>query len=110
MFLRCLSDRRASQRRRVLKTGKIFVNKGRSVVDCTVRSVSEGGAMVSVHAAAVPNEFDLLLNGIVHHCLVIWRRPDRIGVKFETPSHDHWTTPTAHDGNHHHSLNGLGLV
>jgi hypothetical protein len=31
----------------------------------------------------VPEEFDLLTEGARHHCIVSWRRADRIGVKFQ---------------------------
>ncbi len=83
-----MSERREDQRHRVLKAGKIFINDGRSVIDCCVRNVSEAGAMLSLDALAVPAEFDLLVDGVTHHCAVIWRRPDRIGVSFENPSDD----------------------
>jgi hypothetical protein len=77
-----MSERRAAQRRRTFKAGKIFVNGGRSVFDCTVRNVSDTGALISVHASAVPAEFDLLLDGTTHRCIVMWRKPDRLGIEF----------------------------
>jgi hypothetical protein len=84
-----MSERRADQRRRMFKAGKIYINEGRSVIDCTVRNVSGTGALISVLASAVPPEFDLLLDGMTHRCNVVWRTPDRLGVKFQPPS----TTP-----------------
>jgi hypothetical protein len=66
-----LSDRGQSPRRRVLKTGKIFIDDGRSVVDCTVRSLSATGAMLAVFSASVPPVFDLVLNGISRRCVVM---------------------------------------
>jgi hypothetical protein len=81
-----MSERRAAQRRRTFKGGKIFVNEGRSVLDCTVRNVSDTGALVLVLASAVPAEFDLLLDGRTRRCIVMWRKLDRLGIKFQPPS------------------------
>lgn len=51
-------------RRRVLKAGQIIFNGGRSTYDCTVRSLWENGAEISVSLpAVVPERFDLLLKG-----------------------------------------------
>jgi hypothetical protein len=84
-FNQDMSERRATQRRRTLKAGKIFINGGRSVIDCTVRNVSDTGALISVLASAVPAEFDLLLDGRTHRCIVVRRKPDRLGIKFQPP-------------------------
>ncbi len=76
-------EHRTSSRQRVFKAGKIVLNKGRSVIDCSVRNVSATGAMITVaNAATVPEEFELLLDGKMRACSVAWRRIDRLGVKF----------------------------
>ena len=48
--------------RRVLKAGKIVFNSGQSVVDCTVRRLSERGACLAVSSTAgIPERFQLAI-------------------------------------------------
>ena len=55
-----------------------------SVLDCTVRNVSETGAMLEVLSAlAVPREFELRWGNNAQRCIVVWRKLDRVSVKFE---------------------------
>jgi hypothetical protein len=83
-----MSESRNNQRHRVLKAGKIVFNGGASVLDCTVRNVSETGAcLVVVNAVAVPAEFDLLLDGASRSCEAVWRKPNRVGVEFRHTAH-----------------------
>jgi hypothetical protein len=78
------SERRTAQRHRTLKTGKIILHQGTSVIDCTVRNVSATGAAISVpNAATLPAEFGLQFDGETRPCTVAWRRLDRMGVKFK---------------------------
>jgi hypothetical protein len=46
-----MAERRIDERRRVLMAGKIVWDKGSSVLDCIVRNVSKGGAMMEVWGA-----------------------------------------------------------
>ena len=79
-----MSERRDTARQRMLKTGTIVYNNASSVYDCTVRNVSKTGACLMVASPlGLPDEFDLLMEGARRHCTVAWRRPDRIGVKFQ---------------------------
>src|ERR1700730_8982142 len=79
----CMAEKRTSERRRALRAGKIVWNKGGSVIDCTVRNISKTGALIGVLSAImVPEEFELRWDGNVQRCMVIWRKPDCIGVKF----------------------------
>jgi hypothetical protein len=78
------SKRRSAQRHRTYKTGKIILHDGASVIDCTVRNISGTGASLSLpNAATVPREFDLQFDAERRHCIVAWRRLDRMGVKFK---------------------------
>jgi hypothetical protein len=78
-----MAEKRISERRRALKTGKIVLNKGGSVIDCTVRSISKTGAQIGVpNVLTVPEEFELRWDGKAQRCVVVWRKPDRIGVRF----------------------------
>lgn len=63
---RCVAWQRpataGTQRRRVLKGGQIVFNGGMSVIDCTVRSLSEEGAGLDVSTSAgVPKRFTLAI-------------------------------------------------
>ena len=78
-----MAEKRTNERRRALKGGKIVLNNGVSVIDCTVRNVSKTGALIGVPTAAlVPGEFELRWDGNRQRCVAVWRAPDRIGVKF----------------------------
>jgi hypothetical protein len=80
-----MEERRRVPRHRTLKSGKIVVRSGRSVVDCTVRNLSTQGALLLVRSlAGIPEKFDLVLEttGEHHPCRIAWRGEDRIGVEF----------------------------
>lgn len=77
-------EKRASERRRVLRGAKIVFNQRSSVIDCTLRNISQTGAQVSVlNALTVPPEFDLLWDGNAQRCVVVWRKMDGLGVRFD---------------------------
>lgn len=78
-----MSDNRISPRRRVFKAGTIVFNQGSSVLDCTLRNISETGALLSVaNALTVPREFELRWDGNIQRCTVVWRKFDAAGVRF----------------------------
>lgn len=80
-----MEERRRASRHRTLKSGKIMVQSGRRVVDCTVRNLSTSGALLLVRSlAGIPEKFDLVLEttGEHHLCRVAWRGGDRLGVEF----------------------------
>ncbi|HEY5047155.1 MAG TPA: PilZ domain-containing protein [Rhizomicrobium sp.] len=80
-----IANKRIGDRRRLLKAGRIVFGQGRSVIDCTVRSVSRTGAMLNVqNAVTVPQEFELRWDGNVRRCTVVWRKVASLGVKFDT--------------------------
>ena len=80
-----IANKRISDRRRLLKAGKIVFSQGGSVIDCAVRSVSRTGAMLKVeNAVAAPQEFELHWDGNVRRCAVVWRKVASLGVKFRT--------------------------
>jgi diguanylate cyclase (GGDEF)-like protein len=75
----------ASVRRRVLKSGKVAFNAGRSTIDCTVRSLSDGGASFDViSSAGIPDEFKLTIeaDGLSRLCRVTSKRDRHIEVEF----------------------------
>jgi hypothetical protein len=76
-------ERRAVPRHRVLKAGKVAFNKGNSVIDCTIRNLSDIGALVIVpNAVSVPETFELRWADNVRPCIVTWRSLDRLAVRF----------------------------
>jgi hypothetical protein len=62
--------------------GKIILGKG-TAVDCAVRNFSPAGAALWLkNATNLPVKFDLYFDNAIRHCIVVWRRPYWIGVKF----------------------------
>jgi hypothetical protein len=75
---------RRQERHRTLKAGKIIFNRKASVVDCTIRNVSEGGACLLVDSVVgIPETFDLAIDQTVRSCTVKWKSANRIGVSFQ---------------------------
>jgi|SoiMetStandDraft_2_1073263.scaffolds.fasta_scaffold428407_2 hypothetical protein len=82
-------DRRRSARRTVVENAWIIDKKGGwSLVDCTVRDLSDGGAKLQIDPALeIPTHFDLLLGNeleIIPVCIK-WRRRNFVGVEFAGP-------------------------
>jgi hypothetical protein len=84
-----LNDQRCAQRRRMLKDGRIVINKGWSLIDCAIRDISTAGARLSVKPECeLPGELELLFvtDESLVPCELRWRRGDRLGVRFTGPS------------------------
>jgi hypothetical protein len=77
-------DNRASLRRRTLKGGRIVLNNGNSTISCTVRNLSETGALLRVPSIlGIPDGFDLLFDdGTRYTCTVVRRSGTELGVQF----------------------------
>jgi hypothetical protein len=79
-------EKRGTPRQRVLKAGKIITMDNTSVVDCTVRNMSDSGAQVIIEKSVrMPEEFQFFLaNGdTVRDAVLAWHRGDRVGIKFK---------------------------
>lgn len=79
------AERRAAPRRRVFKRAKAVINGFRSVVDCTVRDLSPGGARIACgHCLALPERFHLVMlaEREMREVRVAWRRHDEAGLQF----------------------------
>lgn len=86
-----MEERRQNRRYETLQRGKILLNDRGSFVDCTIRNLSTEGACISLASpAAIPETFDLLLEGNEPdlRCTLIWQSGDRIGVSLETMQRD----------------------
>jgi GGDEF domain-containing protein len=78
-------DRRGERRQRVLKPGLIVLPGSDSVVDCTIRDISSGGARLRVDGYfAPPARFDLILVGTGERrpVRVRWQVGTEVGVQF----------------------------
>lgn len=82
------ADRRSERRMRTLKGGRIIFNGGFSSFECTVKNLSEHGALLKFGGiAGVPNHFDLEIERGQPRikCTVQWREGDFMGVSFDKP-------------------------
>ena len=80
-----MEERRVSHRSRICRGGKILFNNRRSVLDCTIRNLSPGGACLQVESlVGVPATFDLLIDGEdgPRPCRLVWQSQHRAGVEF----------------------------
>lgn len=79
------TGRRASPRRRTSWRARIVPAAG-DPIECRVADISATGAGLEVQVPVPYESFDLVFDGNAHprrSCRVAWRRPTRIGVKFE---------------------------
>lgn len=79
-----MTERRRQQRYRTLRSGKIVFHDRRSVIDCLVRNLSDGGSCLQVNSTlGIPNSFQLLIDGdeVSYRCQVIWISANRIGIE-----------------------------
>jgi len=84
-----MNEKRKTQRRRVLKEGKIIFADGMRVIDCTIRDMSDTGARLLIaNTVGVPETFHLFekSSGMVYPTSVSWRQASAIGVKFVGPA------------------------
>jgi len=78
-----MAEKRRAKRSRVLKSAIIQFECG--AYSCVVRNFSEVGAALEIpYAALIPHEFELILDKdqMYRHCRVIWRKENRLGVRF----------------------------
>jgi hypothetical protein len=78
-------ERRKNSRQRTLKSEKIVFNNRASVIDCTIRNLTNAGAMLLVASTVgIPDSLDLLIETRrpLQACRVTWRRKEALGVVF----------------------------
>lgn len=79
------SEPEKTNRRRVLKAGQIVFDNGRSTYDCTIRSLWDQGAELSVSLpTSIPESFDLLIKGTAerHSCRLTRRATGSVEAAF----------------------------
>jgi PilZ domain len=78
-------DNRRSNRKRALLSGRIIFNNRCSVIDCTVRDISDTGARIAfAHPVQIPQEFELDIpkRGPAVRARVMWSNGNDHGVSF----------------------------
>ena len=80
-----MDEHRTHARHRTLKAGKIVFNHKSSVVDCTIRNMSDGGALLQLTSTlGIPDDFELVceIDHVSRACKVEWKTENRLGVSF----------------------------
>ena len=77
-------ERRMTPRHQPPKTGVILLEQAFRV-ECMVRDLSRVGAgLLLPDPRNLPDDFYLTFDFAVRRCAAVWRRPDRIGVRFKS--------------------------
>jgi hypothetical protein len=79
------SERRLNARRRVLKGGNMYFNSGYGAFSCTVKNLSESGALVMMEdTSGLPGVFDFRLNGepASRKAHICWKENGKAGLQF----------------------------
>jgi hypothetical protein len=78
-----MTERRMAPRSRVLKTGRLVLSEKAPKLECTIRNLSESGALLQVSSTfGIPADFDLFIGSERQSCHVVWRTDTRLGVAF----------------------------
>ncbi len=80
------TERRQTPRLRSLLGARACYNQRRATLDCVVRNISDGGALIIVpDTVLLPADFELEITQrqCSYHAHVRWRTGTRIGVSFE---------------------------
>jgi hypothetical protein len=78
-----MNEHRISPRRRILKTGQIAFSDKVPKLECTVRNLSETGALLQISTTVgMPASFGLFIDGVRYSCRVVWQSQTRLGVTF----------------------------
>lgn len=77
-------ENRRAPRMRTLKGARVVLPNNTSTFECTVRNLSETGALLQMTSTlGIPNRFSLLMDdGRSSECELAWRTDTRIGVRF----------------------------
>jgi len=84
-----VQDKRGAPRHRVLKDGKIVSMDKWSIIDCSIRDLSETGARLACEdPLTVPEHFRLIIPSYltIRDASVVWRRKGQVGVRFVGPA------------------------
>ena len=77
-------ERRTTSRHQNPKAGVILLERAFRV-ECMIRDSSPAGVgLLLPNAIVLPDDFYLTFDYAVRRCITVWRRLDRIGVKFKS--------------------------
>ena len=77
-------ERKINPRHLARIPGAILLGRD-SIVDCTVRDFSPAGVgLILPDTVSLPVEFELTFNHATQHCIAVWRRTERMGLKFNS--------------------------
>jgi hypothetical protein len=81
-------EQRRGPRKKVLKGARAVFSNGWTTIDCTVRNMSDHGALVVFESSVgVPSQFTLVFDdGNKRECVVDRRHPTWVGVSFRQGS------------------------
>jgi hypothetical protein len=78
-----VQEKRATFRKRVLKTAQIILSDKAPKLDCTVWNLSNTGACLQPSTTyGIPMSFDVVLDGVRRPCRAVWRTDTKMGVTF----------------------------
>lgn len=81
-------ERRRHTRSRDFASGTIADGRRRATVDCVVRNLSEGGALLLLdEPRRAPVEMELAIRGGSRPARIVWRGDTAVGVAFATENH-----------------------
>jgi hypothetical protein len=78
-------DGRRSDRMRTFMAAKVSFSNGQSMLDCTIRNISDGGAKLQISGGiTLPGEFDLIIpqRQVNRRVRLCWRNDEFCGVAF----------------------------
>ena len=81
-----MSEQKPMPRGRTFLAGKVISNYGQSTIDCTVRRISDTGAVIEMQSVlGVPEHFHLLIQGEgePQPCRRSWQSENQVGVVFD---------------------------
>jgi hypothetical protein len=78
------TDRRRRPRRRVLLAGKLAYVTSSVTADCTIRNLSDDGALIIAPSLPLPRDPFLIVTkeATLHEAHVAWREGERSGLAF----------------------------
>ena len=79
-------ERRSIGRTTISKSALIFFDAPRSIFNCVVQNITNGGAGIQLPDIRVlPPSFELTFDNFrtIRRCRVIWRQDDLVGVAFQ---------------------------
>jgi hypothetical protein len=78
-------ERRAFPRHQLNRNGKIILADESCYIDCAIKNISEGGALVTMQVS-IPLPSSVFLwdakTGIIYDCNVQWRKQNMVGLRF----------------------------